>query len=59
MNTNGTGSARGNTDEIMFEKLLQLDEGYLDYQLVHAYPLTMQTEEFSLYRVDPPLQDET
>ena len=26
---------------------------------MHAYPVTMQAEQFSLTRVDPPLQDET
>lgn len=38
----------------MFEKNLQIDQGYLDFRLAFYYNVSFDFTKFSLTRVDPP-----
>lgn len=38
-NYNGTASAKLVSDDILFEKLLVIDQGYLDYKLAFYYKI--------------------
>ena len=51
---NGTGVARILSSEIMFEKLLQVEEGYLDYKLGFYYNISLEFSNFTLVRITPP-----
>lgn len=50
----GSGVARIVSEEIMFQKLLQIDEGYLDYQLAFYYNISFLFTNFTITRIDPP-----
>lgn len=52
-NYNGTATARMITDGISFEKLLQIDQGYLDYKLAFYYKMDFDLINFALTRIDP------
>lgn len=52
-NYNGTASAKLVSDDILFEKLLVIDQGYLDYKLAFYYKINFQLVNFILTRIDP------
>jgi hypothetical protein len=50
----GTAVARILSEEIMFSKMLVMEQGYLDYNLSFCYNVSFFNNNFSLLRVDPP-----
>ena len=50
---NGTAQAKIQSQEVMFEKKLQIDQGYLDYKLAFFYNVSFEFTNFTLTRIDP------
>lgn len=51
---NGTATAVITSDQLLFEKKVELQSGFFDYILKDFYNVTFRSNDFELSRIDPP-----